>query len=148
MLRVTIDGFPVTEGTRKALLDNPGVAGALLSYGPEPDQNVRVHVFGPLCQFKTSAEALARIDSPEYLWERDWKPAKPKAKPRPDGLSRTAAALKLIDEEEITPYSAAQQCGVDVSAVYRALARREAKAKAPKCPCCQRPLAAVLEVGA
>jgi hypothetical protein len=127
MRRVTLQGLPITETTRQTLLGNPSVAGALVSYGPEPDLNVRVHVFGPGCLHKTAEQAQAATPGAECLWERDWKPT-----PSTAGLSRTAAALALIDSEDITPYSAAMQCGVDVSAVYRALNRRAR----PKCQCC------------
>jgi hypothetical protein len=105
--------------------------------------SVSVTVFGPGLSLPSLEEARKAEPGAAWLWERDAKPTKRKPKPRADGLSRTAAALKLIDEEDgITPYAAAQQCGVDVAAVYRALARREAKAKAPKCQCCGRPLPA------
>lgn len=150
MQRMTLRGLPISEATRKTLENTAGIAGALVGYGPEPDQNTQVHVFGPGCFLKTLERAQALVPGAVYFWERDWKPARRKvvAKPRTDGLSRTAAALKLIDTEEVTPYSAAQQCGVDVAAVYRALARREARAKAPKCQCCGRPLHAPQGVAA
>lgn len=135
MRRVTLDKLPVSDDTRKLLESNNSIAGAVVSGNT-------VHVFGPELATKTLAAARAWAKSPSHFWERDWKPAKPK--PRTDGLSRTQAALKLVDEEDITPYAAAQQAGVDVSAVYRALARRER----PKCQCCGRPLRAALEVGA
>jgi len=141
MQRVTLDRLPVTATTRKTLEASPGVAGALVSDDPDVGA-ISVTVFGPGLSLPSLEEARKADPGAAWVWERGWKPPKRKPKPRSDGLTRTAAALKLIDEEDLRPYTAAQQCGVDVAAVYRALARREAKAKAPKCPCCQRPLPA------
>lgn len=143
MRRVTLKGLPITETTRKTLLGNASVAGALVSDDPD-EGRISVTVWGPGLSLSSLEAARKAAPGAAWCWERDWKPAaKPKAKPRADGLSRTQAALTLIDREEITPYSAALRCGVNVSAVYRALARRDAKAATPKCQCCQRPLAAV-----
>lgn len=138
MHRVTLDKLPVSASTRHTLQNTPAVAGAVVSDDPE-DGEVCVRVFGPALQFKSLEEARRGLANIVCAWERD---AEPKPAARADGLSRTAAALKLIDEEDITPYAAAQQCGISTSAVYRALARRER----PKCQCCGRPLPAAREI--
>lgn len=142
MQRVTLAQLPVSEATRKTLKSNPDIAGALIPGDPDA---VHVTVFGPRLRLASLAEALKVEPDAAWLWERDWKPT---PAPRDDGLTRTAAALKLIDEDDLTPYAAAKMAGIDTSAVYRALARREAKAKAPRCQCCGRPLAAVQEAAA
>jgi hypothetical protein len=47
--------------------------------------------------------------------------------------SKTKEALRLIDEEELTPYAAAKAVGIDPSIVHRAFKRRQGK---NICPCC------------
>lgn len=53
-------------------------------------------------------------------------------------MSRTEQALKLIEEERLTPYAAAKQVGITPTTVYAAMRRQEAARAAGKvsCPCC------------
>jgi len=47
--------------------------------------------------------------------------------------SKTQLAVELVRREGVNPNTAARRCGVNASAVYRALRRAETK---PLCPCC------------
>ena len=51
-------------------------------------------------------------------------------RPKPDAIK---AALKAINEKDITPYAAARLYGVAQSSISRALKR-----EAESCPCCGR----------
>lgn len=70
------------------------------------------------------------------------KPAPPKRGRKapetlPEGASRTAQALALVDAGK-TPTEAAKALGISPPAVFQALARR---ARADRCPCCGQTLA-------
>lgn len=47
-------------------------------------------------------------------------------------ISKTQAAINLVDKHSFTPYAAAKAIGVSASAVYRAMARGRFK----RCPTC------------
>ena len=84
-------------------------------------------VFGPGCAFKTEAEALAARPQAEVVWTRV------RVAPDAPAAGRTQAALRLLERDpNLSPFAAAKQAGVHVSAVYRALQR----ASRPVCECC------------
>lgn len=141
MHRVTLKGLPLSDETKATLLTTPGISGAIVHAGP--DKDTRILVYGPGCEIKDRPAARQTWPDAEFIWERSRPTSEVEAK------GRTATALHALDEDpEMTPYFAAQYAGVNVSAVYRALARREAKQAAPKCQCCGRPLHATLAVAA
>lgn len=100
------------------------IAGALAWQATD---GAHVRLFGPGCQWHDEAGALAGLDlSTVVVWNR----SEPRTQPE---HGRTRRALALLDKDPgLTPYRAAQQAGVHVSAVYRALQR----AALPVCECC------------
>jgi hypothetical protein len=127
MRRVTFSRLPVARETRQAILDHPGIDGACAWWTGARNSNTHVAVFGPGCAFKTEAEVLAARPQAEVVWTRA------QAAPQAPAAGRTQAALRLLERDpNLTPFAAAKQAGVHVSAVYRALARRAR----PVCECC------------
>ena len=57
-----------------------------------------------------------------------------------DANSRTSQAARLALVDGMTPHAAAQMVGVRSSAVYRAIRKLTAAAKADHCPTCGHPL--------
>lgn len=141
--RMTLRALPLSAATKHKLLHDPGVAGAVLFHTTTADEDVRAATFGPGCASKTLDDTLARLSNASAYWER----GQPTHEIAEQG--RTAVAVHLLDETPwLTPYTAAKTAGINPSAVYRAMGRREAKAAQPTCQCCGRPLHATLGLAA
>lgn len=98
-------------------------------------------VFGPGCETQTfDALRAAALEANDKVLEWYGKPAVFGAAVTPAGPvrvrpgSRTAQAVALVQQEGKTPHAAAATLGINASAVYRALQRRET----PPCPHCGR----------
>jgi hypothetical protein len=127
MRRVTFDRLPLDREAGRTILDNPGIDGACAWWTGARKDNPHAAVFGPGCAFKTEAEVLAARPQAEVVWTRA------QAAPQAPAGGRTQAALRLLERDpNLSPFAAAKQAGVHVSAVYRALARRVR----PVCECC------------
>lgn len=117
----------------RAAIDQPGVEGAVVWYDSSMDENLKVRVFGSASHYKTLEAAMRGLDSVTWIWTREPVTAGP-VRVRPG--SRTAQAVALVQQEGKTPHAAAAALGINASAVYRALQRRET----PPCPRCGRPM--------
>jgi hypothetical protein len=120
------------------LHDLPGGDDVARQLGPDPvvdgavswqDKGIlRIRVWGSACRWTSRNAALAGLPASAVVWEKGVKRAQ---KGAPEG--RTQAALRLLERDpNLTPFAAAKQAGVHVSAVYRALQR----ASRPVCECC------------
>lgn len=112
------------------------VDGAVVYFDGTPDQNVKVHAWGPSCVDKTEARVLRAIPvEPAYVWaprDQDAGSEAPRVKPG----SRTARALELLAAGEAPNVNAAaREAGVDAAAVYRARNRGTRTV----CPHCGKP---------
>ncbi len=133
MIRTTLDKLPISSATREALLRD-GIDGAVV-WQDRKDATM-VSAFGPGCQSGTEElmlDAVRRLlGVVTHVWNRSVLPD-----PVAPG-SKTAQALALLDNDpKLTPYGAAKRLGINPSAVYRALERRDTRGV---CKCCGRPL--------
>lgn len=131
-LRVSITGLPVASGTRESLL-REDVNGALV-YEINNGDDIRVVAFGPGCSYRDEASALHgyRDRTVTHVWNRHVLPDPVHAG------SKTALALAaMANDPKLTPNAAAKRAGINASAVYRALKRREERGV---CSCCGRAL--------
>lgn len=132
-LRVSITGLPVSGTTRETLLCE-GVDGAVLYLTRQDD--IRALVFGPGCAYRDEAAAIRvcgeRGFEVTHVWNRHVLPDPVHAG------SKTALALAaMTNDPKLTPNAAAKRAGINASAVYRALKRREERGV---CSCCGRAL--------
>lgn len=116
MRRVELSGLPLNAEGRRSVAADFGIAGVLVW---SDDGHERLLAFGPGCRIKSEKEAIGVHPEALMMWAR------------PKG--RTQHALKLLqDFPGLTPYGAAKEAGVNVSAVYRA----QQRAQRATCECC------------
>jgi len=116
MRRVELSALPLNAEALGKVEADRNIAGVLV--WPD-DGRDRLMAFGPGCHVKSERQALGAHPGATMIWTR------------PSG--RTQHALKLLqDFPGLTPYAAAKEAGVNVSAVYRAKARTNR----PACACC------------
>jgi len=116
MRRVSLSELPINAEGRRKVGSDAGIAGVVVW---DDEGRDRLLAFGPGCRFKSEGEALGASQDVKMIWTRP--------------LGRTQHALQLLqDFPGLTPYAAAKESGVHVSAVYRAKAR----ANRPLCKCC------------
>ena len=119
---VPINALPVAAASRATLARTKGIDGCIVYV---KDGAPRVLAFGPGCDAGDMDAAVELHPEAHAAWVR----AAPVNR-----TGRTGLALDMLTADpSTTPYAAAKAAGVDVSAVYRAMRRRDARGT---CGCC------------
>ena len=122
MKYVQLQALPVNAETQAHLAASVGVEGCVVF---TRDELTAVAVFGPGCDCASLDIALAAHPGTTAAWVRARAVHAP---------GRTGRALQMLAAQPgLAPYTAAQACGVNVAAVYRALKRQALRGS---CACC------------